>query len=121
MSQASVTVHGEWVFAAEDAPRGVDWPQARLSLPESLAKNFSAVVETVAAVSKGRKARMRAKVRRIYDECMATDAKVFRPSVPGFVISSFLMPSNIPLKCGCTFGGFLAWPRISSKSSLEMK
>ena len=54
----------------------VDWPQARLALPESLAKNFSAVVETVAAVSKGRKARMRAKVRRIYDECMATDAKL---------------------------------------------
>ena len=54
-------------------------------------------------------------------ECMAIDAKVFRPSVPGLVISSFLMPSNIPLKCGCTFGGFLAWPKISSKSSLEMK
>ena len=52
---------------------------------------------------------------------MAIDAKVFRPSVPGLVISSFLMPSNIPLKCGCTFGGFLAWPKISSKSSLEMK
>ena len=45
-------------------------------MPESLAKNFSAVVETVAAVSKGRKARMRAKVRRIYEECMATDARL---------------------------------------------
>ena len=33
-------------------------------------------------------------------ECMAVDAKVFLPSVPGLVISSFLMPSNIPLKCG---------------------
>ena len=54
----------------------VDWPQARLSLPESLAKNFSAVVETVAAVSKGRKARMRSKVRLIYNECMATDARL---------------------------------------------
>ena len=40
------------------------------------AKNFSAVVAAVAAVSKGRKARMRAKVRRIYEECMATDAKL---------------------------------------------
>ncbi len=54
----------------------VDWPQARLALPESLAKNFSAVVAAVAAVSKGRKARMRAKVRQIYEECMATDAKL---------------------------------------------
>ena len=53
----------------------IDWPQARLALPESLAKNFSAVVESGAAVSKGRKARMRAKVRLIYNECMATDAK----------------------------------------------
>ncbi|CAH0367575.1 unnamed protein product [Pelagomonas calceolata] len=49
---------------------------ARLSMPESLAKNFSAVVAAVAAVSKGRKARMRAKVRRIYEECMATDARL---------------------------------------------
>ena len=54
----------------------IDWPQARLALPESRAKNFSAIVETVAAVSKGRKARMRSKVRRIYEECMATDAKL---------------------------------------------
>ena len=54
----------------------IDWPQARLSLPESRAKNFSAVVAAVAAVSKGRKARMRFKVRRIYEECMATDAKL---------------------------------------------
>ena len=54
----------------------VDWPQARLALPEALAKNFSAVVETVAAVSKGRKARMRSKVRLIYNECMATDARL---------------------------------------------
>ena len=54
----------------------IDWPEARLSLPESRAKNFSAVVESVAAVSKGRKARMRAKVRLIYDECMATDARL---------------------------------------------
>ena len=54
----------------------VDWPQAPLSLPEALAKNFSAVVATVAAVSKGRKARMRSKVRLIYNECMATDARL---------------------------------------------
>ena len=54
----------------------VDWPQARLALPEPRAKNFSALVETVAAVSKGRKARMRSKVRLIYDECMATDARL---------------------------------------------
>ena len=47
-----------------------------MALPESLAKNFSAVVAAVAAVSKGRKARMRAKVRQIYEECMATDAKL---------------------------------------------
>ena len=54
----------------------IDWPQARLALPESLAKNFSAVVAAVAAVSKGRKARMRSKVRLIYNECMATDARL---------------------------------------------
>lgn len=34
------------------------------------------IIETVAAVSKGRKARMRSKVRLIYNECMATDAKL---------------------------------------------
>ena len=40
------------------------------------ASTASATASAVAAVSKGRKARMRAKVRRIYDECMATDAKL---------------------------------------------
>ena len=40
------------------------------------AKQLTSVVAAVAAVSKGRKARMRAKVRRIYDECMATDARL---------------------------------------------
>ena len=34
------------------------------------------IIETVAAVSKGRKARMRSKVRLIYNECMATEAKL---------------------------------------------
>ena len=34
------------------------------------------ILETVAAVSKGRKARMRSKVRLIYNECMATEAKL---------------------------------------------
>ena len=34
------------------------------------------IIETVAAVSKGRKARMRSKVRLIYNECMATDARL---------------------------------------------
>ena len=75
-----IVERGTAVFIADgmSLPYGhlIDWPQARLSLPESLAKNFSAVVETVAAVSKGRKARMRSKVRLIYNECMATDARL---------------------------------------------